>query len=378
MKILKLFPMLLLFLWVQHNSAQNNSRFEKVEEMAYAIDSTLYAQDGSYTNKVYDMQALAKRFLIEKDNEKVKTFNKGFIRGFSTKFKFGNVMLEHIKAGASYDFMRVEKVSANQFYIFFRLYNEGINYHKHLVVFKEGKPKIIDTYVYITGEYLSDTFRSIYNSALGSQSFLKKLLFKDNTLKDLEQLTVMKKLKDKGDFKGVEAAYQKLSKNARGKKITKILRLLAAQKLSEKLYGEVIKDYETSFPNDPSLYLVSLDGLIMAQKYDKAIAAINTLDKLIGGDEFLNLVRGNLYYMKSDKEKAIGLFEQFVEDYPNFFDAYDSLLTLYTEEKKYTKAIEILDIFVNKFESPKEALIKVVKENFDAFAKTKEFLKWSK
>ena len=49
-------------------------------------------------------------------------------------------------------------------------------------------------------------------------------------------------------------------------------------------------------------------------------------------------------------------------NFPYYFDAYDSLLTVYIQLKKSEKAIEILDIFVNDFEVDESTIEETVKD----------------
>lgn len=357
--------------------AQEPYTVKHLYEIGNKMDSTLTAGDASYVNKLYDLKSFSNKFVVKDDNNEIRQFNKGFYKGFSEKFKFGDLMLGHISRGSSYDFMNAFIDKDSTYSLMFRIYGEGINYHKHILKKINGKLKITDSYIYLTGEYLSDTFGNIYRGFFNDKGLKSENVFK-NEIKDLNIVKNIKKLISEKENKKALKEFEKLSKNAKQKKIYLITKVLAASNLTEEIYKQVLTEYESKFPNDPSLYLVSVDGLIMAEKYDEAIKNINKLDDALGGDDFLNLLRGNVMYTAKNYPKAIEYFSLLTNDYPNFIDAYDSLLTVYVESNDLEKAIEILDVFINNFETSKKDLVEIIKENYIEFSKTNEFINWSK
>ncbi|MEM9920671.1 MAG: hypothetical protein AAF990_21415, partial [Bacteroidota bacterium] len=100
----------------------------------------------------------------KKDNENLTSFNKGFVRGNAMKEFMGQV-LKNIERGAYYNFVNYYQDDVGNYYLIFRYFSQsdGINYHEYLLeVMPDGALAITDIYVYITGEFLSETIRGVY------------------------------------------------------------------------------------------------------------------------------------------------------------------------------------------------------------------------
>jgi tetratricopeptide (TPR) repeat protein len=124
--------------------------------------------------------------------------------------------------------------------------------------------------------------------------------------------------------------------------------------------------------------LVSIDGYILSEEYEKALSTVDKLDSALEGDSFLNMLRANIHYMLIDLDKAIELIEVMMDDYPYSIDAFDTALTLYVEHGKYDKAIEVLNIMNETFELDMDVLKQVVTNGFPEFSKSPQYIKWSK
>lgn len=370
----------LLLIFISLFFAQSFSQTQKktiteLETIGYAIDSTLFNKNKDYFDSIYDMKSMANRFFINSEDTDVQKFNSEFYGGFSKAFSLGNEVIKAINTGSEYTFLRAYS-KEGKYYLLFRLFgDQGLNYHRHLIKYINGEPKIIDTYVYITGEYLSQTIKVIYNVSLNSLNPLKRLL-NNSELEDINTMVVIKRSLEQGEYQKVVDLYESLSKKSKNKKIFNLFVLTAAQYLSDDKYSKYINHYESQFPNDVSLYLISIDGFILKEQYDKALLSIDKLDAAIGKDDFLNYMRGNIYYLKKDYKYAIQKFNSITLDYPLFLDAYDSLLTVYVDSKDYDSAVMVLDIMINNFEVGKEDLEALIAENFTNFSNSTQFENW--
>lgn len=353
----------------------NEKTITELETIGYKIDSTLFNKNKNYIDAIYDMKSMANRFLIDSEDTDVQKFNSEFYAGFAGSFSLGNEIIKAINTGSEYTFLRAY-AKDGKYYLLFRLFgDQGLNYHKHLIKYINGEPKIIDTYVYITGEYISQTIKVIYDVTLNSLNPLKRLL-NNSELEDLETMVSVKKSLEKGENQRVVDLYESLTSKSKNKKIFNIFVLTAAKFLSDETYTKYINHYENRFSNDVSLYLVSIDGFILKKQYDKALLSVDKLDATIGRDDFLNFIRGNIYYLKKDYKNALEKFSLTIQDYPNFFDAYDSMLTVYVESKDYSNAVIILDIMIKDFQVGKEELGGLIQENFTDFSKSTQFNNW--
>ncbi|WP_299679084.1 lipopolysaccharide assembly protein LapB [uncultured Tenacibaculum sp.] len=354
-----------------------NAQKEELENLGKKIEETLANGNTEFINSIYDVKEMGDRFLLKKTkSKKIKSFNKSFYSGFSSSFDFGALIKSEIENDATYQFLKLIEEDGDH-YLLFRLYGQGVNYHKHLLKKDNGNYKIIDTYIYITGEYLSDTFKSIYMGALLSQGILSNSSTNKSIMSDLMKMNEIKVFLNRGEVDKAKKAYESISSSSKEKKIFKLTGIRLAGEVSNEAYTKAITDYEKSFPNDISLYLISMDKLILNEKYDETIVVLDKLNAALNGDPFLDYMKGNVYLLKKDLEKAETLFKKVTNIYPDFMDAYDSLLSIYIEKDNLKEAISILDTFVKDFELPKEILFETLKQNYPEFSKKEEVINWS-
>lgn len=349
---------------------------EEVANLGFSLQNKSDRDDIPAMNELYDVKAFADIFLLKSTKKEVHEFNAGFFNGFSRGFNFGEMLVEQKSEGGSYQFIRAYEDEKNNFHLLFRLYGEGLNYHDYLVKEINGELKIIDMYIYMSGEYLSDTYKTYYKSILNKSNVLTKYLTEITVYQDALKLTEVKELNAAGNFKKAYKVYNSISSSSKVTKAFQLVNIMVAFNLSEDIYYKAIKDYEKRFPYDPSLYLVSLDGLIFKKEFDKAIKSIDKLNELLGGDPFLNYIKGNIYYFEKDYESALGKYAIINLEYPDFIEAYDSALGIYLETNNNEKVIEILELYVTRFEMDKEELKFNLSEFAPKFIKTKEFKNW--
>ncbi|MCL7753453.1 hypothetical protein [Polaribacter sp. Z022] len=351
--------------------------FKEVEKLGYDLQEAYVYEDIEGINLLYDKYSLAKRFLIKTSKKNVFEFNKGFYIGFSRDFNFGKILNEEKKNGSSYEFVKFYKDDDSKYHLLFRFFGDnGINYHDHLVNSINNEAKIIDTYNFTSGENISDSYRTIYKSALYGSNFLTNDINKSRFVKDMAKLKRIQKLNSLGKYDKALKLYQSISNTSKQEKIYKLINISISSNISLEQYEKALKDYEDKYPNDPSIQLISIDKYIIKKEYDKSLNAINKLDSLVKGDTFLNYMRANVYVLKKDFTSAIENYEFIKREYPQFIDSYDSLLALYIERKNNNKALDILKTINSNFEVSKEEIKTNLKQNYPNFYRVKEVQHW--
>lgn len=363
-------------------SAQNQAiDSTKYDYIGYAIDSTLYSGDKKYINDLFDIEEFVTIFLKKTDDKEITKMNKQFVNGFKSGFDYGGILITQIGDSGSYDFIKSYVDENQKYHLVYRLFSdEGMNYHDYeLRTEASGKVMIQDIYLYLSGENLSTSIGNVYEAAMASQ---KKNFFgmKSNTfVRDMAKIERSKKLRLEGKSKEAYKIYQTVSKESKKNKMVKLAGINIAYGLEdESILKKMIADYEQAFPNDPSLYLISLDGAYLREDYDEVARLIENLDKSIGGDDFLDLYRANLAYTKGNREEALKYIDQLLENYPTYVDGFTFKMALLIELDRKSEVISLLDYFTDVFGVDKETMEDAVKTDFPEFAKTKEFLDWNK
>ena len=216
---------------------------------------------------------------------------------------FGQITAASNGPGGSYELLRVRKKNDGYRAIFrLKLGNEGgINYHEVQIVKlkKGGKIQAADIYVYLTGEYLSQTMRRVMIpvAAQANRSILEKLSGKESEfIKNSDKIKRYAKLAKSKNGTSALAIYNQLPKSLKEDKNMLVLRIMASQNTLdvEKDYMAAMNDFRRLFPNDPALLLMSIDYYAVKGDAKKLEETFNNLDTAVGGDPYLKELQKEL------------------------------------------------------------------------------------
>ena len=305
----------------------------------------------------------------------VKAFNMGFSGAVFDSF-FGNIIKE-IQKGTSYNFINYYPDEAGNYYLVFRFFGDtGISYHEYVIADFEGSPKAYDVYVYMSGEFLSQTMKRVYRSTL-------KEIVKNEELKfdDAKNLIAFKKIQEakayfqKGKYDACLEIYNSIDTTVRYEKTFLINGLLLCPLGYEEQYNEYYEIYAKKYPGDISLFLLSIDYLISKKDFQ---GTQNTLDSLAyyTNDDFIDYMKGNIYYLEGDLKKSEEFYLKALENYPTFLDVYDSLFVVYAEQNNYPRAVFMLEEMRSKFQLKKKEIVQFVKAEYPGLSESESFSEW--
>ena len=257
----------------------------------------------------------------------------------------------------------------------FRIYSDaGLNYHIYQV---SGEDDLIitDLFPVGTGELFSVTLKRLFKGLNAMRAAgVPNQVYRENTLR----LRTMRTMIDEGNYEGADSVFSAIPKSIQDEKIFTLAGLRVKSGLSDEKYAEALSAYLERFPNDPSVYLRSLDYLSISEKYDELFVAIDQLDSLIKGDPLLDMYRGEAYYQKGQIPQARTYYEKVTKGLPYILDGQYLLLDLYVELKEFEKSIKVLDdIEANFWIDPMDLVNYLEEESFyEQFVKTERFKKW--
>jgi hypothetical protein len=280
-------------------------------------------------------------------------FRAGFRRGFVASA--GNdIMGPIIKAAGSgsYRLLRIHQVNGETRVLFRLLTDGGLNYHDWIVGNdRQGRLKFQDLYIGITGELMTQPMHRTYvQAALAAHpGLMDRLRGKDKEVAgNLAKMQEMTRYSDKGQFEELLDDYKTLPKSMKEDKTCLVLRLMAAEKLMEKVpdeYGAAMADYKRLFPDDPSVDLVCLDALIEAKKFDEARKSLDRLDAFTGGDSYLLVLRGITYKTEGGEDNdrlTRQFYKKAIDQEPTLDAAYWAMVTLCLDAKQYDETAALL------------------------------------
>jgi len=198
-------------------------------DFARKIERAVSQGNGQLMDAAFDLDILMERMLGGRGIS-AKTIS-GIKQGVRQSLDLGRQLNRIVANGGSYKLLKLHR-QGNELRALYRLQAEdGLNYHDAVLVKKNGRVRIADIYVFISGEYLSATMRRFALPVITRQekSPLMKLLTKESEfVKSFPRVMSMTNAVRAG--KPVEALgiYDKLPASVQRDKSVMLLRFKAA------------------------------------------------------------------------------------------------------------------------------------------------------
>ncbi len=347
---------------------------------ARAYEQALVEQDVEAVSSMFDWDAMLK--IATANTDASEKFRQNFITGAKRGTKQGGlpeVLVNLIRQGGSIRLLHVHKVGEGKRVLFRVLLSSGgVNYHDMVVIERpSGKVLAINLYAFASGEMVSQSTRRMFLAAAAhdSRSFLQKLVKSDKEyIKHIDKYGQMMQCVQTGKCKQALAIYDKLPESIREEKTAMWAYLMAAQQVDEKRYLQAIGAFRKAYPNDACLDMVLIDHYLLQGKYDRALKCIEALDKAVGGDPYLNVMRANIYVERKDLANARRLAEQTIEEAPDIVDGYWVLINVTLAERNFGDTAKWLTKIGEEFAIEFEDLTTI--PEYAEFVKSPEYQKW--
>jgi tetratricopeptide (TPR) repeat protein len=327
-------------------SEENNA---KVIALAQDIETSFHQLDTKGFDEKFDIDAFIHNLTESEVINRNDAFTQGFIKGIeNTGRQLSQQIVNSIESGTYYNLINYHySIEDMAYYFTFRLYSEeiGVNYHDYKVCSDGENIKFNDLYIYLTGEPLSATMQRLFLlSKLTENTLSKTQNAKDNSIKTIVEA---RKLAKEGNY---EAAYNKMSQITgpmAKEKFNLIIKASYASAYNNEIYEKTLEEFESLYPNDPTLYLKQVDNYILKGNFDKAI---NNIDKLIyeTSDDFLNLLKGNTYFMKKDYVQAEVHYKYMTENYPNLLEGYVGYMVSLNFQNRFDEIITVIEHLISE------------------------------
>jgi hypothetical protein len=349
---------------------------------AKAMEKEVAALDGAATLRRFDWAALLDRVTAGYDpnTDFVRKFRSGFLASRGEAGMEVPVIIDNVRNGGSYTLLRIhERDGAKRALFRLLMPGRGVGYHDCVLARgKDGQPTIVDIDVLAAGETLSAQFRTLFLAAAAEESkgFMEKLLTSESDLaKHYGDIKTMQRLTREGRPDEALRVYRSLPASLRQSKMVLLHRLRAAQALGPgDEYATALADLRARYPNDPCTDLLSVDDCLLRKRYDEALAGVDRLDKAVGGDPYNDVLRGNIHYMKGDRDAAIRCLNRAIAAEPTLEDPYWSLVQLSLDEKKFDETARLLSRIEKTLGLKLGDLTDI--DAYAEFVKSAEYRKW--
>jgi hypothetical protein len=346
----------------------------------YLVDTlrkSFTAKDPDLINSLFDKEYFVNRIVIDKNDKRIKAFNDRFKGSLSQGFNLGRMMI-FLTKDHYYDFVNhFISVDGTTHLIYRLMHSDGaFNYHDYEMQWRDSTLKIVDVYIYQTGENLSETLRLLYKNGLREELNKEDKVFGENDIyNSTEEINKVRQLVVAGKAKEAMESFFKIPEKYRKQKIFRVLKIQIAQELGNEFYIQAVTEYVEQFPDDPSFYLMAYDKAIDDENYDLAFKYIDKIDISVGLDPFLNFYRGNVYFYKKDYEKAREKYELIDKDY-DFGILDDMLFEVYSVMKDYKNVIMIFDRYIANYGYTKKDVIGLIEKSNPGIFSIPELKEW--
>lgn len=263
-------------------------------------------------------------------------------------------IMDSVKNGGDYSLVQIMDRNGDHRPMFRLLLAEGRGFNHHEIILnkdRNGKTKIVDIFVYLTGEDVSDSLRALDLSTIVSQSeAVRKSLspIEAAMIDNMQTLQNIQSLAAEG--KGDEALklYNGLPADLKTNRRLLMTKLGVAQRVSDDAYFQVLEEFQKHHPTEPAFLFRMLDMLAVQQRFEDVLQTADLLQRLTG-DDYLNLMKVNSLLSLDRLEEARTAVTAAKKVSDNRIDVYWVEMSVLLKTKDHAAVAKQLDEIASKF-----------------------------
>lgn len=273
---------------------------------------------------------------------------------------FYRKIIAETKDGGSYRFLRVKSAPEGKRVQFRYLASQqrGLNYHEILIYRKDHKCIGRDIEVYTIGERQSQMMRRV--AILG--------------ISKSDPGGEMVKAMNSGRYADALAAYYRLPMNLQREKSYLLNRLRAAMQVSVQEITAAIDAFHVAHPDDSAADLNFLYSLILQDEFVAARQSLDRIEKSVGGDPFLDVLRARFFVKESKFAEAEAAAQRAIAGDTTLTDAWMVRLEVSVKTREFARTAELMTTLqkVHGIQFPDLATLPFYAE----FVKSPEYQEW--
>jgi hypothetical protein len=332
----------------------------------------------------FDWDAFLDRVMGEEAKSVPKDWNRGFRKGFKStvnnRGKTIPMIVDAVRRGGRYTFLRLRGRDGQKTALFRLILPDegGVNYHEMILVRdRGGSVRVVDVYVYMSAERMSDGVRRTFlvHAAEASKGVLEKLLGDESEyVKHFDTIVRMHRLNVEGRHRQVLRLYESLPVALQRHKNVLFIRLPAAQAVGEKEHLAAIEAFRRHHPRDPCVEMLALDVHLMRGRYDEAIAGLRRMSEAVGGDPYADTLRANVHLMKKDLAGAEEVARLAAKAEPELIEPWWLLVSISLARKGHAETLRLLLHLEREFDLEFKDLTRA--EGYEHFVRSPEYRTW--
>jgi len=320
-------------------------------EFARKIEACINACDPGPYNRAIDADAIAAAAL--------KGFDVPDVLRTTVRVQWvgGNLgtelVTQSIRKGGSYRFLRLRMVDGQPRALFRLLVGPttDVNYHEmRLAGWDKGEPKVVDMYFANRGEWLTEEVRHsmllpVTTAKKGNEAVLTPL--EKELLAAVLDIAKARKAGDEGRPADALATLKALPESVRNAKHILMLRVSVASAVSAAELAAAAEDTRKAFPGDWWVEIFLMNHFLEEKNFAAALESIDRLDRCLGGDPFLQVMRACMFQADGQKAKAAASCRKALTEEPKMLVAHILALPMALEAKEFAQAARSLTVMAD-------------------------------
>lgn len=326
------------------NTAEKPVTKEEAINFAKEIENAIKKGDGKFLDNAFDKKEFIKRMDLPDTEE-----GSGYAKGVAKKITIGTQLVNALSDHDNFEFIK-HYVKNNRHHVIFRLYTDkdaSLNYQDYELIKRNNKCRVADLYIYMTGETLAETMHNMFNS-LYLKSFSSGEFTEKEKIADMDKIKGIKELMNKGKNTEAKRIYDAFPAYLKKTKMVSLLNVLICANLTLEEYNTAIKEFQESFPDEPNMCLMMIDGYYLQKDYTNMLAAINALDAQINKDPLLDYHRYLSYDLLDKKDSGMLCLKRLVKTLPDFQKGVIELIAVDLKNNNTNEADSLISIYRKK------------------------------
>jgi len=356
----------------------------EADEFGKALIEAVEKGDLEQTSRLVSWKELVDRATNTPDLPELKVPREAYIDTITQQQQKPGSMYGMISEGVktkvnTYRYIRSD-IKDKEPYVLFRLkflQNGSLNYHKlYLMRDSDGHLVAGDIYVLTSAERLSEALhrgwmQTVNKVILKNGKNNAKIAAIDAGMKAIVNVVELVKL---GKNQEALAEYRKLPEASRKSKDVLLIRLNAANNVSNEEYIRAADDFRKFHPHDPAVDFLMIDGHISRKDFDKAMGCVDRTIAKLGEDSALLGIRANVFVQMEKFPEAVQTIKAAIAAEPDLSDPYLAALDIVVAAKDHDETLDVLTNLKQKFGFQIKDLREV--PIFAEFVKTPQYKKW--
>jgi len=365
---------------------QNAFSEKECADWGAALEEAISEGDFDKYERLVDWDAMLQSAAIPLEPA-LQTYRESFIsavkKSIRTREGMVRALMDESSRGGTYKFLRPRRVG-DETRLLFRVIgpedSAGLNFHEYPVVRRDdGTIHAVDFLGFMNGYRLTEDFRLRYLAGAESVSagVVERVLGRrDNRVAFFAAAQRAEAAFEAGKHRQVLKELDQLPDAARNHRPLLLLRHDAAGQVGKKEHDEALAEYEKLFPDDPAIDLHAIDPLLERQEFDQAVRRIDRIEKTIGGDSFLKVLRGQIYLQQEKWDAARNEGAKAVALEPTLFEGYSLQISVSLQANDHKETASLLKQIDSRFEVDVDVLAR--DPAFAEFVKSPEYAAWKK